>query len=193
MDIKCQNCGSTITVKYLTKGEIAKCKNCGADNIVPDDPSYYNKGKYKHEITPGSMNPPNYRHQEAPNDTSNESKDNHEEEYDILVPIAYSCIGCSLLGLYLIMRYDLIGMPKILMPVFQSDTILWFIKLISGISIASVAIILFIIHLSRSRKTILGMGFDTVKSKPMYYRPLLYSICIILVIEIVLRVINVFL
>jgi len=32
----CKNCGKDIAVRFLTVGEAAKCKSCGASNAVPD-------------------------------------------------------------------------------------------------------------------------------------------------------------
>ncbi|MBU1627222.1 hypothetical protein KKB18_07630, partial [bacterium] len=37
LSFKCRNCNENIVVLYLTKGEIAKCKSCGSENIVPED------------------------------------------------------------------------------------------------------------------------------------------------------------
>lgn len=36
LEFPCQNCNYTISIKYLKTGEIAKCKNCGAENVVPE-------------------------------------------------------------------------------------------------------------------------------------------------------------
>ena len=32
----CRSCGKEIVVKFLKPGEIAKCKNCGAENEIPE-------------------------------------------------------------------------------------------------------------------------------------------------------------
>lgn len=37
MKFLCVNCGQPISVKFLKPGEIAKCKHCGIDCVVPDD------------------------------------------------------------------------------------------------------------------------------------------------------------
>lgn len=37
MNFLCVNCGQPISVKFLKPGEIAKCKSCGVDCVVPDD------------------------------------------------------------------------------------------------------------------------------------------------------------
>ena len=37
LKFKCRNCGEDIVVKYLSKGEVAKCKACGVENVVPPD------------------------------------------------------------------------------------------------------------------------------------------------------------
>ena len=33
---RCENCGKDIAVRFLTVGEVAKCKSCGASNSVPE-------------------------------------------------------------------------------------------------------------------------------------------------------------
>lgn len=37
LKFNCDNCGRNVVVKYLNKGEKAKCKSCGAEMIVPID------------------------------------------------------------------------------------------------------------------------------------------------------------
>ena len=36
LKFRCENCGEDIAVRFLTVGEVAKCKSCGAGNSVPD-------------------------------------------------------------------------------------------------------------------------------------------------------------
>ena len=36
LKFRCENCGEDIAVRFLTVGEVAKCKSCGAGNSVPE-------------------------------------------------------------------------------------------------------------------------------------------------------------
>ena len=36
LKFRCENCGKAIAVRFLTVGEVAKCKSCGANNSVPE-------------------------------------------------------------------------------------------------------------------------------------------------------------
>ena len=36
LKFRCKNCGKDIAVRFLTVGEAAECRNCGASNPVPD-------------------------------------------------------------------------------------------------------------------------------------------------------------
>ena len=36
LKFRCENCGEDIAVRFLTVGEVAKCRSCGASNSVPD-------------------------------------------------------------------------------------------------------------------------------------------------------------
>jgi len=36
LKFKCANCGKEIVVKFLGKGEMAKCRSCGAETVVPE-------------------------------------------------------------------------------------------------------------------------------------------------------------
>ena len=36
LKFRCENCGEDIAVRFLTVGEVAKCKSCGASNPVPE-------------------------------------------------------------------------------------------------------------------------------------------------------------
>ena len=36
LKFRCENCGKDIAVRFLTVGEAAKCKSCGASNPVPE-------------------------------------------------------------------------------------------------------------------------------------------------------------
>lgn len=36
LKFRCENCGEDIAVRFLTVGEVAKCKSCGANNSVPE-------------------------------------------------------------------------------------------------------------------------------------------------------------
>ncbi|MBU1626901.1 hypothetical protein KKB18_05980 [bacterium] len=37
LSFKCRICNENIVVRYLTKGEVAKCKSCGSENIDPEN------------------------------------------------------------------------------------------------------------------------------------------------------------
>jgi DNA-directed RNA polymerase subunit RPC12/RpoP len=37
LEFKCQECGEHIITKFLKAGEVAKCRNCGAENVVPEN------------------------------------------------------------------------------------------------------------------------------------------------------------
>jgi predicted RNA-binding Zn-ribbon protein involved in translation (DUF1610 family) len=37
LKFKCDNCGKEVIVKYLRRGETAKCRFCGVETVVPDD------------------------------------------------------------------------------------------------------------------------------------------------------------
>ena len=36
LKFRCKNCGKDIAVRFLTVGEAAECRNCGASNSVPE-------------------------------------------------------------------------------------------------------------------------------------------------------------
>jgi hypothetical protein len=36
LKFQCKNCGKDIAVRFLTVGEVAECRNCGASNSVPE-------------------------------------------------------------------------------------------------------------------------------------------------------------
>ena len=36
LKFRCKNCGKDIAVRFLTVGETAECRNCGASNAVPE-------------------------------------------------------------------------------------------------------------------------------------------------------------
>ena len=36
LEFKCQNCGTDIIVKFVKVGETARCRSCGAENVVPE-------------------------------------------------------------------------------------------------------------------------------------------------------------
>jgi len=42
----CPNCGNEIVVKYLKPGELAKCRDCGAEVIVPEDADLFPDSEY---------------------------------------------------------------------------------------------------------------------------------------------------
>ena len=35
----CEDCGNEIVVQFLKQGEVAQCKHCGVENIIPTDAS----------------------------------------------------------------------------------------------------------------------------------------------------------
>jgi predicted RNA-binding Zn-ribbon protein involved in translation (DUF1610 family) len=37
LKFKCRECGEHIITKFLKVGEVAKCRNCGAENVVPEN------------------------------------------------------------------------------------------------------------------------------------------------------------
>ncbi len=37
LKFKCRECGEYIITKFLKAGEVAKCRNCGAENVVPEN------------------------------------------------------------------------------------------------------------------------------------------------------------
>ncbi len=37
LKFRCRECGEYITTKFLKAGEVAKCRNCGAENVVPEN------------------------------------------------------------------------------------------------------------------------------------------------------------
>jgi membrane protease YdiL (CAAX protease family) len=52
LEFRCKECGHAIVVKYLKPGEQAKCRNCGAENIIPMDAAETNKEPEYHNRPP---------------------------------------------------------------------------------------------------------------------------------------------
>jgi|GEM_PF-1876292 len=55
LKFKCRECGEYIITKFLKVGETAKCRNCGIENVVPENALETNE-EPKHE-TPTGMEP----------------------------------------------------------------------------------------------------------------------------------------
>ena len=45
LKFKCSGCNETIYLRYLTVGEVAKCKNCGGHNVVPPNAASFSDEK----------------------------------------------------------------------------------------------------------------------------------------------------
>ena len=53
LKFKCPDCGEYIITKFLKVGEVAKCRNCGAENVVPENALETNE-EPKHEKPTGT-------------------------------------------------------------------------------------------------------------------------------------------
>ena len=50
LKFQCENCGEDIAVRFLTVDEVAKCKNCGANNSVPESAEEISEEAAEHLI-----------------------------------------------------------------------------------------------------------------------------------------------
>ncbi|MEP0828108.1 MAG: hypothetical protein HRF51_06255 [bacterium] len=176
MTFHCGKCGADIKIRYLKAGESAKCKICGAINIVPQS-----------EMKRGVVIDENIA-VEKKELTSDEKRaiKNH------WLPKAYWALAYIVLYMYLFGRNDLGGMPPIVEQILENGIF----KLIFGGLAPTVAFIIWAwinlkVHYKCTGKSFLfSLPSRDVIDDLRYAKPLLYLVPFIILSEILLFIYN---
>lgn len=175
MEFYCFKCNEIITIKYLTPGEIAKCKNCGAENIVPSsdnqDGRPFTAVKRESDLR-------------VPDDAAK------QVIFNRYLPIAFWFSAYLLIAMYLGFRHDIIGLPESINPFFDTVFRRYFLEIGGSVSALLWLIINFYIYIKCFGITGFINPFIAWKYlKLNHFKPLAYAVSLIVLFEIFVIVI----
>lgn len=193
-EFPCKHCGSTIKIQYLYPGEIAVCRNCGKENVVPGNPEEINPEKEHFKPSPGAWKPLEIKHAGKESHKRALSQEEKQAVFDEWMPRAHGLIAFNCSMMYIVTRTGVSSVPSIFKDIFLSQAFLYLIVAFGAIlSVGCVIIIYYYVAFTCGGFwSLIDFTWHFPYHKRKHKKPFLYVLFVAIAFEILIWVCRLF-